>query len=137
MDEELYAVEGNLFFCTVMDRQECLIGLPEDAYVELMALGIGAEEVGLTIDRVNKGSLFKNDPAVRMWGELIVIKIEDQERYQVRISGEEVKRLRERGFKDLDSIRVGFFKLPHTHPSRELRAEDFTIDLKVDSLPLS
>lgn len=39
MDEERYATEGALFFCNVMDHMECLIGLPKDAYIELMAFG--------------------------------------------------------------------------------------------------
>ena len=43
MDEERYATEGALFFCNVMDHMECLIGLPKDAYIELMACGFGAE----------------------------------------------------------------------------------------------
>ncbi len=126
--DERYAAAGRLFFCEVMDHVECLVGLPSEAYLDLMAEGFGAEEIGLTVGRSRSEGFFEGDPPVRMWGELLVAKVDGMEKYQVRISGAEVKRLQAAGYCDLDEVRVGFEKLPHTRPSRELRPDDFDVN---------
>ncbi len=133
MDEERYATEGTLFFCNVMDHMECLIGLPKDAYIELMACGFGAEEVGLNIRKTDDGGgFFAGVAGLRMWGEILNIKMDGEDKYQVRVSGAEADHLRSAGYRDLESVRVGFTKLPHTRPSRELRPEDFTLDFGLE-----
>ena len=126
--DERYVAAGKLFFCEVMDHLECLVGLPPEAYLDLMAEGFGAEGVGLAVRRAGNEGFFKDDLPVRMWGELLVAKVDGMEKYQVRISGAEVRRLQEAGYRDLDEVRVGFEKLPHTSPSRELRADDFDVN---------
>ena len=65
---------------------------------------------------------------MRMWGELLVAKVDGAEKYQVRISDAEVKRLQAAGYRDLDEVRVGFEKLPHTSPSRELCPDEFDVN---------
>ena len=126
--DERSATVGKLFFCEVMGHLECLVGLPPEAYLDLMAEGFGPEEVGLTVRRAGDGGFFKGDPPVRMWGELLVAKVDGAEKYQVRISGAEVKRLQAAGYRDLDEVRVGLEKLPHTSPSRELCPDDFDVN---------
>ena len=133
MDEERYATEGTLFFCNVMDHMECLIGLPKDAYIELMACGFGAEEVGLNIRKTDDGGgFFAGDSGLCTWGEILNIKMDGEDKYQVRVSGAEADHLRSAGYRDLESVRVGFTKLAHTRPSRELRPEDFTLDFGLE-----
>lgn len=126
--DERYVTAGKLFFCEVMDHVECLVGLPPEAYLDLMAEGFGPEEVGLAVRRAGNDGFFKDDLPVRMWGELLVAKVDGMEKYQVRISGAEVGRLQAAGYRDLDEVRVGFEKLPHTSPSRELRPDDFDVN---------
>lgn len=126
--DEHYAAVGKLFFCEVMDHIECLVGLPPEAYLDLMAEGFGAEEVGLTVRRASSEGFFEGDLPVRMWGELLLAKVDGMEKYQVRISNAEVRRLQAAGYRDLDEVQVGFAKLPHTTPSRELRPNDFDVN---------
>ena len=42
--DERSATVGKLFFCEVMGHLECLVGLPPEAYLDLMAEGFGPEE---------------------------------------------------------------------------------------------
>ena len=118
--DERSATVGKLCFCEVMGHLECLVGLPPEAYLDLMAEGFGPEEVGLTVRRAGDEGFFKGDPPVRMWGELLVAKVDGMEKYQVRISGAEVRRLQAAGYRDLDEVRVGSQKRHDTSPSREL-----------------
>ncbi|HIW77436.1 MULTISPECIES: hypothetical protein [Gordonibacter] len=55
MDNDTCTLSGTLYFCTVLDDEEGIIGLSQDTSIDLMTRGFTEGEIGLTIREQKRG----------------------------------------------------------------------------------
>lgn len=63
MDNETCTLSGTLYFCTVLDDEEGIIGLSQDTSIDLMTRGFTEGEIGLTIREQKRGKRDKHGKA--------------------------------------------------------------------------
>lgn len=110
---------GTLFFIDGFCTKEGIVGLSQDDHLSLISRGFGDEEVALTVRSAQRSGRTACDEGVRLWASLLTIKVDEKEKFQIRLSAEAVERLKARGFLDLEPVALEIEKLPYTIPSEQ------------------
>lgn len=120
MDMDItHETRGTLFFIDGFCTKEGIVGLSQDDHLSLISRGFGDEEVALTVRSAQRSGRTACDEGVRLWASLLTIKVDEKEKFQIRLSAEAVERLKARGFLDLEPVALEIEKLPYTIPSEQ------------------
>lgn len=114
-----HETRGTLFFIDGFCTKEGIVGLSQDDHLSLISRGFGDEEVALTVRSAQRSGRTACDEGVRLWASLLTIKVDEKEKFQIRLSAEAVERLKARGFLDLEPVALEIEKLPYTIPSEQ------------------
>lgn len=114
-----HETRGTLFFIDGFCTKEGIVGLSQDDHLSLISRGFGDEEVALTVRSAQRSGRTACDEGVRLWASLLTIKVDEKEKFQIRLSAEAVERLKARGFLDLEPVALEIEKLPYTIPSKQ------------------
>lgn len=114
-----HETRGTLFFIDGFCTKEGIVGLSQDDHLSLISRGFGDEEVALTVRSAQRSGRTACDEGVRLWASLLTIKVDEKEKFQIRLSAEAVERLKARGFLDLELVALEIEKLPYTIPSEQ------------------
>ena len=118
MDIQL-ATKGTLFFIDGFCTKEGIIGLGQEDHVSLISRGFGDEEMALTVRSAGLTGRTACDEGVRLWASLLTMRVDGEEKFQIRLSAAAVEQLKECGFVDLEQIALDIEKLPYTIPSQQ------------------
>lgn len=114
-----HETRGTLFFIDGFCTKEGIVGLSQDDHLSLISRGFGDEEVALTVRSAQRSGRTACDEGVRLWASLLTIKVDEKEKFQIRLSAEAVERLKARGFLDLEPVALEIEKLSYTIPSEQ------------------
>ena len=114
-----HATKGTLFFIDGFCTKEGIIGLGQEDHVSLISRGFGDEEMALTVRSAGLTGRTACDEGVRLWASLLTMRVDGEEKFQIRLSAAAVEQLKECGFVDLEPIALDREKLPYTIPSQQ------------------
>ena len=114
-----HATKGTLFFIDGFCTKEGIIGLGQEDHVSLISRGFGDEEMALTVRSAGLTGRTACDEGVRLWASLLTMRVDGEEKFQIRLSAAAVEQLKECGFVDLEPIALDIEKLPDTSPSQQ------------------
>ena len=114
-----HATKGTLFFIDGFCTKEGIIGLGQEDHVSLISRGFGDEEMALTVRSAGLTGRTACDEGVRLWASLLTMRVDGEEKFQIRLSAAAVEQLKECGFVDLEPIALDIEKLPYTIPSQQ------------------
>ena len=114
-----HATKGTLFFIDGFCTKEGIIGLGQEDHVSLISRGFGDEEMALTVRSAGLTGRTACDEGVRLWASLLTMRVDGEEKFQIRLSAAAVEQLKECGFVDLEPIALDIEKLPDTIPSQQ------------------
>ena len=114
-----HATKGTLFFIDGFCTKEGIIGLGPEDHVSLISRGFGDEEMALTVRSAGLTGRTACDEGVRLWASLLTMRVDGEEKFQIRLSAAAVEQLKECGFVDLEPIALDIEKLPYTIPSQQ------------------
>ena len=114
-----HATKGTLFFIDGFCTKEGIIGLGQEDHVSLISRGFGDEEMALTVRSAGLTGRTACDEGVRLWASLLTMRVDGEEKFQIRLSAAAVEQLKECGFVDLEPIVLDIEKLPYTIPSQQ------------------
>ena len=114
-----HATKGTLFFIDGFCTKEGIIGLGQEDHVSLISRGVGDEEMALTVRSAGLTGRTACDEGVRLWASLLTMRVDGEEKFQIRLSAAAVEQLKECGFVDLEPIALDIEKLPYTIPSQQ------------------
>ena len=87
--------------------------------MSLISRGFGDEEMALTVRSAGLTGRTACDEGVRLWASLLTMRVDGEEKFQIRLSAAAVEQLKECGFVDLEPIALDIEKLPYTIPSQQ------------------
>ena len=114
-----HATKGTLFFIDGFCTKEGIIGLGQEDHVSLISRGFGDEEMALTVRSAGLTGRTACDEGVRLWASLLTMRVDGEEKFQIRLSAAAVEQLKECGFVDLEPIALDIEQLPYTIPSQQ------------------
>ena len=117
-----HATKGTLFFIDGFCTKEGIIGLGQEDHVSLISRGFGDEEMALTVRSAGLTGRTACDEGVRLWASLLTMRVDGEEKFQIRLSAAAVEQLKECGFVDLEPIALDIEELPYTIPSTPRRS---------------
>ncbi|WP_418252365.1 hypothetical protein [Gordonibacter urolithinfaciens] len=120
-----HTTQGTLFFIDGFCTKEGIIGLGQEDHLSLISRGFGDEEVALTVRSAARSGRTACDEGVRLWASLLTMRVDGEEKFQIRLSASAVEQLKERGFLDLEPVALDIEKLPYTIPSQQFDPEGF------------
>ena len=87
--------------------------------MSLISRGFGDEEMALTVRSAGLTGRTACDEGVRLWASLLTMRVDGEEKFQIRLAAAAVEQLKECGFVDLEPIALDIEKLPYTIPSQQ------------------
>ena len=113
------ARKGTLFFIEGFCTKEVSIGLGKRDHVSLISRGFGDEEMALTVRSAGLTGRTACDEGVRLWASLLTMRVDGEEKFQIRLSAAAVEQRKDSGFVHLEPIALDIEKLPYTIPSQQ------------------
>ena len=132
---EAYATQGVLYFIDGLSTKEGIIGLNQDDHIELVARGFSDEEVNLTVRSLGRPGGAPSEGQADMWASLLTMRVDGEEKFQIRLSASAVERLKSRGFTDLEPVSLEIEKLSYTVPAQQFEEGALEPALSADLLP--